>query len=125
MKTTLNPERVTQEFLADLTGKHEKATRMLKDVVQDLTPEDTWLMVSSYRISPVEKQKHSISTKITNTARTMSWFEYPIVVEYWRGNVMFRYQKPKGHMFYVWVWAHPMWRAIEAFKQHFIYILNE
>lgn len=125
MKTTLNPERVTQEFLKWLTEKHVAATNKLKDVVKDFTPEDTWLMVTSYRVRWPEKQKHSITTKIENVARNEKGFEYPIVVEYWRWNVMFRYQKPKGHMFYAWVWAHPMWRAIEAFKSLFLYLLKE
>jgi hypothetical protein len=41
MKTTLNPERVTQEFMKDLTPKHMEATRRLKEVAEDFTPEDT------------------------------------------------------------------------------------
>jgi len=125
MKTTLNPERVTQEFMKDLTPKHMEATRRLKEVAEDFTPEDTWLMVMSYRVRWPEKQKHSITAKIENVARDEKGFEYPIVVEYWRWNVMFRYQKPKGKMFYAWVWAHPMWRAIEAFKDLFLVVLNE
>lgn len=125
MKTTLNAERVTQEILTGLTSRFEKWVDALEATVESLTPEDTGLMVSSYKVSDTKKEKHSLTKKITNTAVSESWFPYPVVVEYWRWNIMFRYQKPKGHMFYAWVWAHPMWRAIEAFKQLFIYLLNE
>lgn len=125
MKTTLNAERVTQEILTGLTWRFEKWVDALEEAVESFTPEDTGLMVSSYKISDTKKEKHSLTKTITNKAVTKSGFPYPVVVEYWRGNVMFRYQKPKGHMFYVWVWAHPMWRAIEAFKKLFIYLLNE
>ena len=125
MKTSLDPEKVTQEILGDVTEKHLRATRMLKDVVRDLTPEDTGLMEASYHVHWPTKEKHSIITTIDNSARSETWFEYPVVVEYWRWNVMFRYQKPHGRFFYAWVGAHPMGRAIEAFKKLFLFILKE
>lgn len=124
MKTTITPARVTNEILDGLAEKHIKATRMLKDVVRDLTPEDTWLMESSYHVSWPERDNRSITTKITNSARSETGFDYPVVVEYWREWKMFRYQKPKGTMFYAWVGAHPMGRAIEAFKKMFLFILK-
>lgn len=125
MKFTLDPDRFIKKALLSLSNKQNKATTGLIEVAKTLTPEDTGLMVDSYKLKKASIDGHVVSTWVINTA-TDDGFPYPYVVDKWVDWKIFRYQKPRWRRWrHIWVGVHTFSRSIDAFKTKFLNILKE
>ena len=83
------------------------ATKFLKWKIEDLTPEDTKTLLWNYKIEPASQKGTIVSWKVFNDTPYAFW------VEYWVGGRIFNYNKPKGNIFKIWVWARMMTTAEE------------
>ena len=80
MRFTLNPKVFTNKVLTSLSKQQNKATLWLVEAAKALTPEDTGLMLNSYRAERVMIEGFVSTSWVSNSA-TDKGFPYPVVVD--------------------------------------------
>ena len=94
-----------------------KSVVVLEAELKRLTPEDTKEMLNSY-ISDIDSDWSSVIWEVGNTAK------HAIYVEYWVEWKKYNYHKPKGSVFYNWVWNRTFARAVDNKKWDILDIIN-
>ncbi len=95
------------------------ATVFLKWKIEDWTPEDTKTLVWNYETRTATQKGTVVSWSVFNDTKYAYW------VEYWVGWRIFRYNKPKGNIFKVWVGARMMATAKEKNLPKIINIIKK
>jgi hypothetical protein len=125
MRFTLNPKVFTNKVLTSLSKQQNKATLWLVEAAKALTPEDTGLMLNSYRAERAMIEGFVSTSWVSNSA-TDKGFPYPVVVDRGVWGKIYKYQKPKWNKLrHVWVWVNTFSRAVDAYKTTFLSILKE
>lgn len=90
----------------------------LKEKIEEKTPEDTKTLVWSYKIEKANVNWDIISWKVYNNT------PYAFYVEYGVWGRIFKYNKPKGNIFKVWVWARMITTTKEQESKNIIEIIK-
>jgi hypothetical protein len=88
-----------KDITINLISWINEALRYVKRKIEDKTPEDTKKLVWSYKIQEARQTWNIISWKVYNNT------PYAYYVEYWVWGKIYKYNKPKGNIFKLWVWA--------------------
>ena len=102
----INIDGVKKQIDKEVESKLLLALEYLKNEVDENTPEDTKTLLKNNKIDEIFKVWTKIIWSISNDT------EYAQYVEYWVGR-NFNYNKPKGSIFYTWVWARMFTRTFE------------
>lgn len=91
----------------------------LKQKIEEKTPEDTRTLVWNYEKKDASVQWNIVSWKVLNRTPYAYWVEYGV----W-GRI-YKYNKPKGNIFKIWVWARMMTRTKEENQEEIINIIKK
>ncbi len=107
---------IKKNHIADAKVQLDKFADEVVDEVKKNTPEDTLALLRAIR----KTEQVEYAGKIYQSVKDMEWLKYTPYVEYWVGWRNFRYNKPKGNIFYVGVGAAMFRKAYAAKKNAFI-----
>ncbi len=91
----------------------------LKQKIEEKTPEDTRTLVWNYEKKDASVQWNIVSGKVLNRTPYAYWVEYGV----W-GRI-YKYNKPKGNIFKIWVWARMMTRTKEENQEEIVNIIKQ
>lgn len=92
--------------------KLDKFTDIVKQKIDEKTPEDTKVLLWNNERSEVIDYWDKLHSRVFNDT------EYAPYIEYWVWRE-FKYNKPKGNIFYEWNWAWMYWRTRKEVKNDF------
>ena len=107
-----------EKYESKLTGRLKnainKSLETLKKSIDDKTPEDTKTLLWNNQIKQAEVNWDEVRWKVYNDT------EYWIYVEYWISWKDYNYHKPKGSIFYSWIWDRMFTRWFDETKKQII-----
>ena len=109
---------ITKNVEKSLKEAMEEAIKYSKKRIEGRTPEDTKKLVGDYKIDPLKVVWNVFSQKIVNKT------PYAFYVEYWVMGQIYKYQKPKGIIFKLWVGARMMTLTKEEDKEEIAKIIQ-
>lgn len=112
-KVDININKLINQQKGNMIQKLDKFTDIVKDRVDEKTPEDTKDLLWSNQRSEVIINWSKLHSRVYNDT------EYAPYVEYWVEWKFYEYHKPKWKTFYSWVWAWMYWRTKNEINNKF------
>lgn len=114
-KIFINTDNIMRTSISDAKEHLKDFANVVKDKVDENTPEDTKTLLWNTQISQITRIWLKLFIKVYNDTF------YAKFVEYWVMWREYKYNKPKWNIFYEWVWVWMFRRAWFALKDKFIY----
>jgi len=111
-KVNINTNAILRNQKAKMIKKLDKYTDVVKKKIDEKTPEDTKELLWNTQRSEVIENGNKLYSRVFNNT------EYAPYVEYWVWRE-FKYNKPKGKIFFTWIWAGMFWRTWQEVKDKF------
>jgi len=115
----INFNDIQKEIDKSITDWINKATKYLKDKVDEKTPEDTKTLLWNNKQVKARKLWNNYIWSVENDT------EYAVYVEYWVWWKDFNYNKPKWNNFYSWVGARMFTRTQDEEENEVSNIINK
>ena len=113
MRIEIDVNKIIENQRKNLKDDLKKFAWIIKEKVDEKTPEDTKELLWNNLIWPLEQVGTQIGIRVFNKT------EYAPYVEYWVWR-NFEYNKPKWNIFYKWIWAWMFGRTWQEYKNKFI-----
>ena len=115
----INFNDIQKEIDKSITDWINKATKYLKDKVDEKTPEDKKTLLWNNKQVKARKLWNNYIWSVENDT------EYAVYVEYWVWWKDFNYNKPKWNNFYSWVGARMFTRTQDEEENEVSNIINK
>lgn len=126
MKNNLNLERLQKELETAVFEAVDEIMDIAKLRLEEKTPEDKMDLVHWYKKQPLEKKWKEIKGVITNNVPHGIYVEFGLskdegIPTWWKA---YNYHKPKGVVFYRWVWARMVTKTYDQDRDEMFKILE-
>lgn len=119
MEFKIDLDKYVKKIDKNIKNNINLALEVLKDWVDEKTPEDTKTLLWNTKIEKAKDEWNKIVGKVSNDT------EYAIYVELWVWDRAYNYHKPKWTQFYTWIWARMFTRTADEKENEVIKIVSK